>query len=108
MYLNRLYLNYIAVEPPPHTPILMTVVVVDILERRVSDGGAQLPDPGPRDADQSGQVRVQRKLRVCSTLHFIVSLSLLILCPFFRARTGRTFPHNLSPPSASVLRQTSI
>ena len=35
-----------------------------VLERRLPDGVPELPDLGPADAAEPGQVRVQRQLRV--------------------------------------------
>jgi len=43
-------------------------VVVDILERRMSDGGFEFSDSRSSYAAQPGQVRVQWKLRVCVIL----------------------------------------
>ncbi len=40
---------------------------LDLLERRMPDGGAQFPDPRPCYAVESGKIRVQWKLRVSSS-----------------------------------------
>lgn len=49
----------------------------DLLERGLSDGGAQLPDAGPCHAAQPGKVRVQRKLWVRTLPRLVMPLSFI-------------------------------
>ena len=86
----------------------------DFLERRVPNGLVELPNTRSRHAAQSGQIRVQRQLRVRVDVWLLCEYQTLPFCsyllkPDFMRRPDRMFdPFSESPVDGVIAANCSV